>query len=119
MTDINNQKVGHRNYALIDETTLTQEEINAVKSARNFEGLFGVVPYEYGYNEEEEMWEIRYCRVFKTLGFTIALDKTNNLRFIIKGYFTEDEISLMNKGNTAHAIKAWYNHLIYEQVWLN
>ena len=113
-----NSKIGHRNYAIIDESNLTAEEIEAVKKAKSFDGFFGVVPYEYGYNEEKNEWEIRFCRVFKTCGFTVVLDGESTLRFIKKGYFTEDEVSLMNKGNTKDKVVAWYNHLIYEEIWL-
>ena len=41
--------IGHRNYAIIDESNLTAEEIEAVKKAKSFDGFFGVVPYEYGF----------------------------------------------------------------------
>ena len=82
-------------------------------------GFFGVVPYEYGFNFEKNEWEIRFCRVFKTCGFTVVLDGEFKLRFIKKGYFTEDEVSLMNKGNTKDRVVSWYKRLIYEEIWLN
>ena len=112
MTDINNQKVGHRNYAVVDETVLTAEEKEAVKKALNFEGYTGIVPYKFEINEENS--EIYYLRVFKCDGFTIVLDE-DQVRFIYKGYLTCDQVSLMNKGNICEFIRKWYLGIIAQE----
>lgn len=111
-----NSKIGHRNYAIIDETVLTAEEIEAVESARKFAGLFGTVPYEYGYNPKEKQYETRFYRVYKTNGFTVVLDGKSRLRFIVRGYLTEDEVSLLNKGHTVAEMKALYKKLICLEI---
>lgn len=105
-------KVGHRNYALIDETTLTAEELEAVKMARAYDGILGVVPMSYKV-ESIEKYFIYYGRVHKTMGYTVVLDNEKNVRFIQKGYLTLDEVSSLNKGRNVDEIKSWMLHTIF------
>ena len=113
----NANKIGHRNYALIDETSLTVEEKAAVEEAKNFKGYVDVVPFSYVIRENET-WSIKYHRVFFTQGYTVVLDESKRLRFIQKGWMTCDEVSLVNKGNTTENLRNIYLKMIYEVLWL-
>ena len=102
-------KVGHRNYAIVNIETLTAEEKAAVESARKREGFYGVVPYTHIKNGKLDVY---YYQVFQTMGYTIVLDdESDKIRFIHKGFITEDEISFMNKGNSCAFIRNWYLRL--------
>lgn len=108
----NNAKIGHRNYAVVDETKLTAEELEAVKEAKLFHGLCGAVPYTYKVEGELDVF---YHWVLKNNGYTIVMDKQKNIRFIQKGSLTDDEVSLLNKGNTVEKLRHWYLKLIFEE----
>ena len=107
--------IGHRNYAEINVETLTAEEKAAVESAKSYNGLYGIVPYTY-YNEGE--YDVFYHHLLHTMGYTIVMDKHKKIRFIQKGFLNEDEVSLLNKGNTVEFLVNWYHRLIFEATWL-
>ena len=112
MTDINNQKVGHRNYAVVDVENLTAEELEAVKESKLFHGLCGTVPFTYKVNGKLDIF---HHWVFKNNGYTVVMDEEKSIRFIHKGYLTLDEVSLMNRGNTVERLRGWYQKLIFEE----
>lgn len=112
MTDINNQKVGHRNYAVINDETLTAEELEAVKMAREFHGIIGTVPMSYQVVDSSNS-TIFYGRVHHTMGYSIVLDEKKQVRFIQKGSLTCDEVSLLNKGSTAEVARGRLKYLIF------
>ena len=103
-----NSKIGHRNYAIVDLASLSDEEKEAVKSPKEY---IGVVPSSYEKKNDE--WVINYLDVNYSGGYTQAYDITGQLRFIAKGWLTCDEVSLLNKGKTTSEIRFLYKKLIF------
>jgi len=108
----NTSKIGHRNYALINEKTLTAEEIEAVRKAREFRGIIGAVPMSYQVVDSANS-TIFYGRVHHAMGYTIVLDENKKVRFIQKGSLTEDQVSLLNKGVPKEAARGRLKYLIF------
>ena len=105
-------KVGHRNYAVVDETSLSEEEKEAVKMAREFHGIMGAVPMSYQVVDSANS-TIFYGRVHHAMGYTIVLDENKKVRFIQKGSLTEDQVSLLNKGVPKEAARGRLKYLIF------
>ena len=109
----NANKIGHRNYALIDIASLTEEEKEAVKSSHK--EYIGYVPWGYKIYDKDRKHSIFYYRVFFSKGYTLVFDKNWRLRFIHHGFLTTDEVSLKNKGNTVAFMNNYYNKLILQE----
>lgn len=105
----NANKIGHRNYAVVDLSSLSEEEKEAVNNSKK--EYIGIVPCSF--HVDEKSWSIDWLCVFFSQGYTMAYDRLGQVRFISKGFLKLDEVSLLNKGHTVDEIRALYKKLIF------